>query len=177
MRSSEKPLYPFPRYREDHPSFSVIREWWRDLEDDRGERAALRRAASLTEVMLSAGFHGLLRRLRGAGCAVPESRYANLAAIAGLAARVKDEAGDVLGTVLGSPATPAGQKPVVSGLRMRRILACETVEELYTLLRRALALAGCSLRRSWWRCDPSRDSADLRCSCTWAPAPIEETLR
>ena len=68
----------------------------------------------------------------------------------------------MLGTVLGSPATPAGQKPVVSALRMRRILACDTVEELYTLLRRALALA-----------DDRVNLGDLAC-IIWHWVPMDE---
>ncbi len=95
---SDKPENPFPRGKPDHPSYAVLRAWWQGLEHDRGERAALRRAGSLTAVMLSPAFHRLLRELRQAGCGIAESRYPKLAAIAGLAARVKAEvAGDPYG--------------------------------------------------------------------------------
>lgn len=134
--------YPFPQYKPDHPSFTILRSWWHDLENDRGGRAALRRAASLTEVMLCPAFHRLLNGLRQAGYAVPESRYPKLAVIAGLAARVdpkKKEAEESLATLMGKP-KPGGEKATVAELRMRRLLACDDLEELYTLLRRALAL-------------------------------------
>ncbi len=131
--------YPFPQDKPDHPSNVVLREWWHDLEQDKGERAALRRAGSLTQVMLSSAFHRLLNALRKAGYAVPEKRYPNLAAIAGMAARLKGIDGPSLGTQCGTGEIGAS-KAAVTELRMRRILACDDIEDLYTLLRRAIAL-------------------------------------
>lgn len=146
---NEKRKYPFPNRRTvgaspgsdatEDESFGVLKDWWRDLENDKGERAALRRAASLTEVMLSPAFHRLLNRLRQAGYAVPEGRFPKLAAIAGLAARLKDAEGGPLGGDMGTP-KPGGTKARVAELRLRRLLACNDLEELYTLLRRVLAL-------------------------------------
>lgn len=136
---NDKPDKPFPRGKPDHPSNAVLRAWWQGLEHDRGERAALRRAGTLTEVMLSPAFHRLLRELRQAGCGVSESRYPKLAAIAGLVARLKAEAPGSLANRMGSPKA-GGNAPVVAELRMRNILACDDLETLYTLLRRALAL-------------------------------------
>ena len=89
--------------------------------------------------MLNPAFHRLLRELRQAGYGVSDSRYPKLAAIAGLAARVKSETDENLATCMGTPKS-AGSKAVVSELRMRRLLACDDLEELYALLRRALAL-------------------------------------
>jgi CRISPR system Cascade subunit CasB len=117
----------------------MLREWWLDLEQDKGERAVMRRAGSLTEVMFSPAFHRLLNALRKAGYAVPERRYPNLAAIAGLAARLKGSDGPSLGTQCGTGRKSAS-KPDVGELRMRRVLASDDIEELYTLLRRAVAL-------------------------------------
>lgn len=138
---SEIEKYPFPQGKPDHPSFALLGNWWRQLENDKGERAVLRRAASLTEVMLSPAFHGLLNALRRAGYGIPESRYPKLAAIAGLAARVKQTTDEGLAARMGAP-KPGGSTPAFSELRLRRILACNDLEELYTLLRRALALLG-----------------------------------
>jgi CRISPR system Cascade subunit CasB len=131
--------YPFPQNKPDHPSFAVLRDWWRDLENVRDERAALRRASSLTEILFSPAFHRLLQDLRNAGYGIPEYRYPKLAAIAGLAARIKAETDDSLARRMGTP-KPGGEKAAVSELRMRRILACDDLEELYTLLRRVLSL-------------------------------------
>lgn len=131
--------YPFPQGKLDHASAVALRAWWQGLETDRGERAYLRRAATLTEVMFSPAFHRLIYALRAAGFGVAESRYPKLAAIAGLAARLKSADGKSLGEQCGAPGKSA-TKPDVAELRMRRLLACDDLEELYTLLRRILAL-------------------------------------
>ena len=142
MSDKARPDNPFPQGKPDHPSFAVLKIWWQSLEANRGDRAALRRAASLTEVMLSPAFHRLLNSLRRAGYGVADYRYPKLAAIAGLAARVKTETPETLATRMGSPKSGGDKKAAMSDLRVRRVLACDDVEELYTLLRRALALLG-----------------------------------
>ncbi len=144
MTDNKKSLYAFPRREPSDRSFVVLRSWWQNLESDKGERAALRRSASTTEVVLSPSFHRLLRELRQAGYGISDSRYPKLAAIAGLAARIKeppikDDGGKSLATRMGTPKS-AGGKAAVSELRVRRLLACDDIEELYTLLRRTLSL-------------------------------------
>lgn len=132
--------FPFPSGKADHASYALLHGWWKNLESDRGERASLRRAGTLTEVMLSPAFHRLLHGLRRGGFQIPEQRYPKLAVIAGLAARLRGTEGAALGVQCGSPRKSADKKPGVSELRMRRLLACDDLEELYTLLRRVLAL-------------------------------------
>ncbi len=139
MADNSKTLYAFPQRKPDDPSFAILRAWWKGLEDDKGERAVLRRAVSLTGIMLSPAFHRLLNDLRRAGFGVSESRYPKLAAIAGLAACIRNDDSGKLATSMGTPRSGGG-KAVVSELRMRRVLACNDIDELYTLLRRALAL-------------------------------------
>jgi len=139
MSQKEKTLYPFPQWKPDDRSFTILKDWWQELEDNKGEKAALKRADSLTEVVFCPAYHRLLRTLRKEGFFVPESRYPKLAAIAGLAARIEDIPG-TLGKQLG--ALKPGDKPTVSELRMRRVLACDDLEELYMLLRRALGILG-----------------------------------
>lgn len=140
---SELDKYPFPQGKPDHKSAALLNDWWQQLEHDKGERAALRRAACLTEVMLSPAYMRLLRKLRGSNYAISNNNLplAKIAAIAGLAARVKTPTGVGLATSMGTP-KPGGSSPVFSELRLRRILACDDIDELYTLLRRALALLG-----------------------------------
>jgi CRISPR system Cascade subunit CasB len=140
MNKQRNPDYPFPQWNPDHLSFVVLKEWRESLEDDKGGRADLRRAGSLIEVMLVPAFHRFLRKLRASGFGISESRYPKLAAIAGLAAMVKEESGGGLATSMGTPKNPNSEKPTVSELRMRRILACDDIEELFGLLRRGLAL-------------------------------------
>jgi CRISPR system Cascade subunit CasB len=138
---SELDKYPFPQGKTDHQSVALLTTWWQQLEHDKGERAALRRAASLTEVMLSPAYMRLLRTLRGGDYAISNHNLplAKIAAIAGLAARIKKPTSVGLATSMGTP-KPGGSSPTLSELRLRRILACDDIEELYTLLRRALAL-------------------------------------
>lgn len=145
MNSAKKFLFPQPRMGEDKmptdASFDILREWWQQLENDKGERAALRRASSLTEVMLSPAFMRLLWALRNQGYAIGNSniQFSKIAAITGLAARVKAQTGIGLATRMGTP-KPGCSSSAFSELRLRRILACDDIEVLYTLLRRALAL-------------------------------------
>lgn len=140
---SEPDKYPFPQNKPDHPSFALLNSWWQQLEHDKGERATLRRAASLTEVMLSPAYIRLLRTLRRSDYAISNHNLplAKIATIAGLAARVKTPTGVGLAASMGTP-KPGSSSPAFSELRLRRILACDDIEELYTLLRRALALLG-----------------------------------
>lgn len=140
---SELIKFPFPQGQPDHKSVALLVAWWQQLEHDKGERAALRRASSLTEVMLSPAFMRLLRALRNQGYAIGNSniQLSKIAALAGLAARVKTPTGVGLAESMGTP-KPGGSSPAFSELRLRRILACDDIEELYTLLRRALALLG-----------------------------------
>lgn len=157
-----KPENPFPRGKPDHASYAVLRAWWQGLEHDRGERAALRRAGTLTAVMLSPAYHRLLRELRQAGCGIAESRYPKLAAIAGLAARVKSETTGSLAARMGSPKA-GGNVPLVAELRMRNLLACDDLETLYEpILRRALALL-----------DGQANLADLA-TVVWHWSPMDE---
>jgi CRISPR system Cascade subunit CasB len=147
MNSAKKFLFPQPRLGEDKmptdASFDILREWWQQLENDKGERATLRRASSLTEVMLSPVFMRLLWALRNRGYAIGNGniQLSKIAALAGLAARVKTQTDIGLATRMGTP-KPGGCSPTFSELRLRRILARDDIEELYTLLRRALALLG-----------------------------------
>ena len=140
---SEFDKYPFPQGKPDHKSAALLNDWWKRLEHDKGERAALRRASSLTEVMLSPAYMRLLRTLRGSDYAISNHNLplAKIAAIAGLAARIKAPTHVGLAASMGTP-KPGGSSPAFSELRLRRILACDDIEELYTLLRRALALLG-----------------------------------
>ncbi len=140
MSQKEKILYPFPQWKPDDPTFTILRNWWQELKSNKGEKAALKRADSLTEVIFCPAYHRLLRTLRNAGYSVSESRYSKLAAIAGLAARIKEDIPGAFGSQMGT--LKQGDKPTISELRMRRLLACDDLEELYMLLRRLLGILG-----------------------------------
>jgi len=138
---SDRENYPFPQGKPEHRSFALLFAWWQEIKRDKGQRAGLRRATSLTEVMMTPAYIGLLRTLRQEKLAVGQSDLVlgKVAAIAGLCARVEEQAAGGLGERMGTP-KPGGSTATISELRLRRILACDDIEELYTLLRRALAL-------------------------------------
>lgn len=140
MSQKEKILYPFPQWKPEDHTFTILRNWWQELKNNKGEKAALKRADSLTEVVFCPAYHRFLRTLRNEGYSVSESRYSKLAAIAGLSARIKQDIPGAFGAQMG--ALKPGDKPILSELRVRRVLACDDLEELYMLLRRALGILG-----------------------------------
>lgn len=138
---SREKHYPFPMRREapqtEDESFTLLKQWWNELESDKGGRAALKRAASITEIMFVPAYYRLLNLIR-TKYGIGRSKEPYLAVIAALTARIKEDVPGKLGKQLGASAN--GERPVLSELRMRRILACDDIEELYTLLRRSLAI-------------------------------------
>lgn len=111
-------------------------QWHRALADNRGDRAALRRCGSLVDVAFVPAFHQLSRELRTV-VDVPVNPD-RLLAVAGLAAIIKQPISSLLATQMARPAI--GNKPTVSELRFRRLLQCQTQEDLFHPLRRILHL-------------------------------------
>lgn len=112
--------------------------WWHGLEQNRGERAALRRCRNLTEVVFVPSFHHLLHSLSQHGKVDTE----RLAIVAGLGARVKGYSPGVEISVQMAQAKPGGSSAVISGLRFRRLLKIQSREELFLALARVIALLG-----------------------------------
>jgi CRISPR system Cascade subunit CasB len=117
------------------PVTAALLAWWHGLEQNRGDRAELRRCADLLQVMQTEAFHAARRRLIGAGLSEAESRKPRLAAIIALAAHVKGLSDQSLAETFSS-----GDKPPVSPLRFRQILEAADDDELFTRLRRVLPL-------------------------------------
>lgn len=112
----------------------ALRQWWQELDDARGDRAALRRCASLTEVMFVPAYHRLYAAL------APHRRSDRLgvAAIAGLASLVRQDRQDLsLSQQMAKPKA-GGSTARVSGLRFRRLLKHQSREELYPALARVV---------------------------------------
>jgi len=116
----------------------ILCSWWKRLEQDRGERAVLRRASSPTEVVFSPAYHHLLGQLQQHEYTV--SREA-LAAVVGLASHIKGDVGTdkSIAQLMASPRAGGGGAKV-SGLRFRRLLAVTGRDELYPLLIRVIRL-------------------------------------
>jgi len=122
----------------------VLLDWYRQLQDEPGPRARLRRASTPTDVMFEPKFHELFHRLVALqpGLDRSDQREA-LAAVAGLASRVREHVpGRSFAGQLGAPAERKGgaaQAPL-SPLRFRRLLALNGLEDRYLALGRVLRL-------------------------------------
>jgi len=131
----------------------VLLDWWKELDENRGDRAALRRAASIDQVLFNPAFHRLWRGLKG----TPWQRAERVALVAALAARVREHRPEKsFAAQLGAP--PKGrERAALSGLRFRRLLQAREPNELLQGCTRAIAMCGnsvnlLSLAKSvyWW---------------------------
>lgn len=125
------------RFRSDSPEIQALTAWWRGLDEDRGERAILRRCTTLSEVVFSPAYH----RLRSSVARIGYVDDEGLALVAGLAVRVKND--NNFGTIAEQMATgkPDGSARL-SGLRFRRLLKIKGREELFSAMTRVIALLG-----------------------------------
>ena len=123
----------FPVIYEDQ-GVEAVRRWWRELQENPGDRAHLRRASTLIELWMQPAYHSLRRRVSGD----PQ----RLALVAGVLARIKEPHGpDCFAKTLAAPKS-GGSGPSMSGMRFRRLLRIDEPEELMRQMRRALALTG-----------------------------------
>lgn len=128
--------------------------WWTYLEDNRADRAILKRAPSLTAVALSAPYQKLYRELLAVGwpereAAETSQRNNRLAAVVGLLANVRGEQdgtkqrnGELKPAKAMSRKDKDSDRPVVSELRFRRLLESPDLESLFSGLRRVLPMVG-----------------------------------
>lgn len=116
----------------------VLLDWWHKLEDNRGDRAALRRASSIDQVIFNPAFHRLWRGLKGTSW----NRAERVALIAALAARVREHKPQrTFAAQLGT--APSGRdKAALTGLRFRRLLQSKEPYELLQGSTRAIAMCG-----------------------------------
>jgi len=148
-------------------TIEICARWWRDLDHHTGDRAALRRCDSVTAALIVPTTHTLIGQLAG-----HYFRIEHAAALAALLAHVKSIDSDVRLP----EAMAQGDRPKVSTLRFRRILASTDIDELLSQLRRAIALLNgrvdlpslVDALRSW-RFDPTKKQ-DARTVRDWACA-------
>ncbi len=94
--------------------------WWKELQDDRGARAELRRCATVSEAVFCKGFHGLRRLLKGEDARTDVRRIALLAAILShIEVDSKESSRMAMGAAM---AAPVGDRPLVSDVRFRHLL-------------------------------------------------------
>lgn len=125
------------RFDKDSPEVQALEAWWRGFDDNRGDRAELRRCGTLAEVAFTPAYHRLRQAISRCGAVHDDG----LALVAGLAVRVKNNAMD--STVAEQMATgKADGSARVSGLRFRRLLKVKDQDGLFTALGRTIAMLG-----------------------------------
>ena len=134
------------KFDKDSPEMQVLAVWWLALDENRGDRADLRRCATLAEVVFTPAYH----RLRLAVGKFGVNNADALALVAGLAARVKNDIADsTFAEQMATPKDPTSRdgKARESGLRFRRLLKIKDkeLEELFTAMGRVVALLGGSV--------------------------------
>lgn len=124
-------------FNNDSHEMQALTAWWQALNDNRGDRAELRRCSTLVEVAFIPAYH----RLRLAVSKFGAVNVDALALVAGLAARIKNDiGGSTLAEQMATPKT--GNSARVSGLRFRRLLKVKDINELFTVMGRVVALLG-----------------------------------
>jgi CRISPR system Cascade subunit CasB len=126
------------QFRADTEPGKVLYRWRTELEENKGYRAALRRCREPLEALFVPAYHDLYHDLlRQDGCV----DSVKLPAIAALAAHVTQVRGEKqFAQQMAAPKVQSGTTPQVSELRFRRLLQCETVDELFPALRRVVHL-------------------------------------
>ncbi|WP_367027379.1 type I-E CRISPR-associated protein Cse2/CasB [Methylococcus sp. ANG] len=156
--------------------------WWKSLEDNRGERAELRRCATPEEVLPAKAFHRLCRIL-------PQWEQQDLlalAVVAGVLAHVENAGGGSFARQLGTPRED-GDKALFSELRFQQLLAAHDHGEFFQRLRRAVqqadrkadihCLADGILHWARDRADATAAQPSQRFRYTWARDYFQPTLK
>lgn len=127
---------------------SCLTRWWTGLDDKRGDRAQLRRAANADDVLLTPAFSHFLQAMPetwGAGSTGKgvSLSISEMAVIAAVLARVKEPSkGDI--SFAKSLALPkeVGGKAAMSELRFQQLQKSRSPEDFFTRVCRAVNLLG-----------------------------------
>jgi len=121
--------------------WEAVEETWAELEENRGNRAELRRAKTPTEVFVSAAYQrGFVRRLYAKGIVLDVHALQRLALPMGVLAHAKRLArGSHFARQLAQAGSGSQQ---VHDVRFRRLLAVQDRDDLYLMLIRLLRYLG-----------------------------------
>lgn len=123
-------------FKPDSAFGKLLETWWEDLQDNRGERAELRRCSNASQVIMMPGFHRQLQNWRS--FLADETNYEErLAQIMGLLSHVRVHRSD--SSIATQMAIGRGGEPAVSELRFRRLLQ-RTRQEYYPAIIRVVKL-------------------------------------
>lgn len=122
----------------DEEVISTIVDWWGSLEDKRGDRADLRRCRGPEDVFFVPEYHRLLSRVREHG----EPKREEMAMIAGILSHVtKNDPTKPVAAQLAQK-KGAGDSPLVSETRFRRLMQITDRGELYPAMIRLVRHLG-----------------------------------
>ena len=134
---------------------NALQRWHRSLDDNRGDRARLRRAEGPEDILLTEAFFGFLNRMPESWC--EKNPMLTSTAVAGLLAHVKEDR-QVLSRAYQAKhenkprniasfaeqlATPVrGEKAPMSELRFQQLRNSRTIDDFYRSVLRAIRLLG-----------------------------------
>lgn len=139
----------------------VLLSWWKDLDNNRGDRADLRRCHNTVDIVFNPAYHRLWLALNKIGFGNRDS----VALIAGVLANVKNHQ-DAESFAAQMAHLKDGSNPQVSGLRFKRLLKIKDKEELFSSVVRIVKLMdgnvnACNLANSlyYWNDGTKKDWA------------------
>lgn len=115
--------------------------WWHWLDDNRGDRAVLRRATIPDDVLLAPAFAHFLQRMPADWSSNQRIPLTDAALVASVLARVRQSASKSFAAALAT-AKEGGGKAAMSELRFQQLQKSRTPEEFFTRICRAVDLLG-----------------------------------
>lgn len=130
----------------DQDDCKALLTWWGWLDDNRGDRAVLRRAESPDDALLSPAFAHFLQKMPMRWIETETIPLTDAAMVAAVIARVKEHDGSLksFAAALAS-AKEGGSKAAMSELRFQQLQKSRTPDEFFTRLCRAVDLLGCKV--------------------------------
>lgn len=116
----------------------ILIDWWRALDNARGDRAELRRCHSPLNVAFTPAYHRLRWALMKHGSVKDE----DLAVVAGVLSHVKSYSPGSFPLQMAGSDSADAKKASVSGLRFRRVLTIDDPDKLYETMIRVVHLLG-----------------------------------
>lgn len=132
-------------FKLDNKAGEILREWWAGLENNKGDRAALQRCGEPLEAAFVPAYHWLFYKLSEQFSAEKGRKLRErILCVAPLVAAVKWQGGQDSGSGKSLPVQMAsplkGRQSAVSDLRFRRLLQCQSRDDLFPHLRRVIRL-------------------------------------
>lgn len=122
------------------PLGEALQQWWEELQNHNADRAELRRAKTVGDVILLPAFQRACLRLKPFFQHEENWEY-RLAAILGLLAHIRQTSDKKLAHDMASPNIKKKEPPVVSELRFRRLIQRDRAD-LYISMIRVLRMLG-----------------------------------